>query len=90
MSQEDPLLGDHIHDPMLPRRDPVPKLPHTPQVHQSYERTCRVSTGNIWRRQSSVAFAVADASAAGYTFAFADNHDPDGDSNGTQITVSRP
>jgi hypothetical protein len=52
--------------------------------------TCQVSTGGIWRYWPSVTFAVADASATGYTFTFADNHDPDGDSNGTQITVSRP
>jgi hypothetical protein len=52
--------------------------------------TCQVTTGGIWRRQSSVIFTVADASAAGYTYVLADNHDPDGDSNGTQITVSRP
>jgi hypothetical protein len=52
--------------------------------------TCQVITGGVWRRQSSVTFTVANASATGYTFAFADNHDPDGDSNGTRITVSRP
>jgi hypothetical protein len=49
-----------------------------------------VTTGGIWRRQSSVTFTVADASAAGYIYVLADSHDPDGDSNSTQITVSRP
>ena len=52
--------------------------------------TCAMDTGYIWRRRSNVTLTVTGASAPGYTTVLADNHDPDGDSNGTQITVSKP
>jgi hypothetical protein len=51
---------------------------------------CAVVTDRIRRRLPNVTFTVVDASAAGYTSALAESHDPDGDSTGTQITVSRP
>jgi len=51
---------------------------------------CAVLTDTIWRRLSNVTFTVVDTSAAGYTSALGESHDPDGDSTGTQITVSRP
>jgi hypothetical protein len=35
----------------------------------------------------SITFAVADVSSAGASYAPASNHDADGDSNGTSITV---
>jgi hypothetical protein len=52
--------------------------------------TCHVDSGRIWRRQSNATFAVSNVAAFGYTYASASNHDPDGDSNGTQITISKP
>ena len=51
---------------------------------------CSVSTGSIAKKKSDVAFSVSSVSKAGYTYRSSGNHDPDGDSNGTSITVKRP
>jgi len=51
---------------------------------------CNVSTGYIWRGYSSTTFTVDDVTHSTLTYQPADNHDPDGDSDGTTITVYRP
>jgi len=51
---------------------------------------CSISTGYIWRGNSSTTFTVDDVAHATLTYQPADNHDPDGDSDGTTITVNRP
>jgi len=52
--------------------------------------TCDLSTGYIRRRASNVTFTVTDVSLAAGTYAAGANHDPDGDSSGTYITIARP
>jgi len=42
------------------------------------------------RKADSVTFAVTDISHTSYTYQPADNHDPDGDSDGTSITILAP
>lgn len=49
--------------------------------------TCKVSKSNIPLSKTSVMLTVQDVSKAGYMYALAANHDPDGDSNGTAITI---
>jgi hypothetical protein len=51
---------------------------------------CTVARGNIGRRRSSVTFTVTSLTIAGKTYNAGENHDGDGDSNGTVITVYRP
>ncbi len=51
---------------------------------------CTLTTGSIRRTASSVTFKVNNLARTGYTYTASANHDPDGDSNGTTITVSRP
>jgi uncharacterized protein len=51
---------------------------------------CTLSTGKIRRSASSVTFTVNNLVKSGYTYNSTANHDPDGDSNGTSIVVSRP
>jgi hypothetical protein len=51
---------------------------------------CTVSKGAISKRNGSVTFTVASVTHATLTYNSSDNHDPDGDSNGTTITVARP
>ncbi len=51
--------------------------------------SCTVTTGYIWSNRLNATFTVNNA-AGPLTYAPADNHDPDGDSNGTSITVFRP
>jgi hypothetical protein len=51
---------------------------------------CSVTTDYIWRSGTSTTWTVDGVSKAGYTYEQADNHDPDGDSDGTSITVQRP
>ncbi|PYP41294.1 MAG: hypothetical protein DMD43_06855 [Gemmatimonadetes bacterium] len=52
--------------------------------------TCIVLFPNLKRSVKSVSFTVASVTMAGKTYVAASNHDPDGDSNGTTIKVSRP
>jgi uncharacterized protein YjiK len=48
-----------------------------------------LDTGNI-SGGSSVTFTVTNLALDGYTYDPVSNHDPDGDSDGTSITVNRP
>ena len=50
--------------------------------------TCTVSTGTMSRWRRSIAYTVEDIT--GSTYDPDANHDPDGDSDGTTITFSRP
>lgn len=51
---------------------------------------CQVSSPNLRGRTTSVTFTVEDVSHAHYSYLAGDNHDPEGDSNGTSIAVSQP
>jgi thermitase len=51
---------------------------------------CSVTTGSISKTKGSVTFTVSNVTHATLTYKSSDNHDPDGDSNGTQITVYKP
>jgi uncharacterized protein (TIGR03437 family) len=51
---------------------------------------CEVTKKNIKSKSSSVTFTVTDVTHVTNTYQSADNHDHDGDSNGTSITVSGP
>ena len=51
---------------------------------------CTITKNNINKNSSSATFTVTDVTHAAYTYASADNHDPDGDSDGTVITVNKP
>jgi hypothetical protein len=50
---------------------------------------CTVSTGDIRNRNRSVTFTVNGVTHSSLTYNPKANHDPDGDSNGTVITVTR-
>ncbi len=51
---------------------------------------CTVSQSTIPRKTGSVTFTVTNVTHATLTYRSAANHDPDGDSNGTRITVNKP
>jgi hypothetical protein len=51
---------------------------------------CAVARSKISKSNARVTFTVADITHATLTYASPDNHDPDGDGNGTAITVKRP
>jgi subtilisin family serine protease len=51
---------------------------------------CSLSTGKINWKKTSVTFSVDDLSLAEYSYEPADNHDPDGSSDGSMITLSAP
>jgi serine protease AprX len=51
---------------------------------------CQVTTGTLANKITSVTYTVSTVTKTGYTYQAAANHDPDGDSNGTTITVSKP
>jgi len=52
--------------------------------------TCTVTTGNLAKSKTSVTFTVTNVTAGGATYVSSSNGDPDGDSNGTTITVNKP
>jgi hypothetical protein len=52
--------------------------------------SCQVVSGNIKNRYSDVAFAVTDLIISSNTYNASANHDLDGDSDGTMITILRP
>jgi hypothetical protein len=47
-------------------------------------------TRDLKRTRLSINFVVLSVSKSTYTYAEASNHDPEGDSNGTTIVVTRP
>ncbi|MBI2189595.1 MAG: Ig-like domain-containing protein [Acidobacteria bacterium] len=51
---------------------------------------CTVSRTGIRNRTSSVTFTVTSVIRTGLSWAPAENHDPDGDSSGTSITIPKP
>jgi hypothetical protein len=52
--------------------------------------TCKIVKNNIRRAVTSVRFTVNNVTKSGWTYNAALNSDPDGDSNGTFITINRP
>jgi hypothetical protein len=53
--------------------------------------SCSVTLSNLSKtRNPSVTYTVSNVTKSGYTYQSGSNHDPDGDSNGTSITINRP
>jgi FtsP/CotA-like multicopper oxidase with cupredoxin domain len=52
--------------------------------------TCTVQSGRNTTSVMTRTFSVTSITKAAYTYASAANHDPDGDSTGTSITVAKP
>jgi len=52
--------------------------------------TCQVSQSGIRKNVGSVSFSVTGVTHSTLSYNSADNHDPDGDSNGSSITVTKP
>jgi PKD repeat protein len=52
--------------------------------------TCSVTLTALSNKTASVTFSVGAATHDGFTYRAAANHDPDGDSGGTAITVKKP
>ena len=50
---------------------------------------CSISR-NVRNTSNSATFTVSNVTKGGFAYNPADNHDPDGDSNGTAITVNKP
>ncbi|MBM2812321.1 MAG: hypothetical protein HW416_3080 [Chloroflexi bacterium] len=51
---------------------------------------CTVTSAGIQNSRTSTTFAVTDIRYNSYPYASVENHDLDGDSNGTSVTVTRP
>ncbi len=50
---------------------------------------CVISKSGLGNSLSSVTFTVSNVAVGGQNYAAGDNHDPDGDSNGTSIVVNK-
>lgn len=55
-----------------------------------YSGMCTATSGDIDPLEASIDFTVSNLTHPHHNFSAADNHDPDGDSDGNHITVSRP
>ncbi len=51
---------------------------------------CQITKNGLNTKTTSVTFTVSNVSLSGFTYNAAANHDPDGDSNGTSLTISKP
>lgn len=51
---------------------------------------CSMTLEGIKSRQGSVSFTVGDITGSSYSYDSGSNHDPDGDSRGTVITILKP
>lgn len=51
---------------------------------------CSVTSSNMNSKKPSTTFTVTSLTGTGYTYDSGANHDPDGDSDGTSITVNMP
>ena len=52
--------------------------------------TCTVSFSGLRKRVQSITFTVTSVTLAGQTYVASQNHDPDGSSNGTAVSVNKP
>lgn len=52
--------------------------------------SCSISRNNIRRNTNSVTFSVTNVSDATNSYAPGSNHDPDGDSDGTAMVITKP
>ncbi|HUG15666.1 MAG TPA: S8 family serine peptidase [Thermomicrobiales bacterium] len=52
--------------------------------------TCSLTSPSVPKRTGSLTFTVDNVSHASFSYDAGDNHDPDGDSNGTSITIAKP
>ena len=52
--------------------------------------TCQIASSNINNNISAVTFSATSVVRSPDTYSASANHDPDGDSNGTTLTISRP
>ena len=57
---------------------------------QHRRRYLQGDAGNLSKSKTSVTFTVTNVTASGATYVSSSNGDPDGDSNGTTITVNKP
>ena len=51
---------------------------------------CTVSRAGLRKTTRSVSYTVTNVALAAFVYTPADNHDPDGDSNGSSVSVSKP
>jgi hypothetical protein len=52
--------------------------------------TCTVASGDVTKNVATIAFRVDDVDHATLAYSAVDNCDPDGDSDGTTISVNKP
>jgi hypothetical protein len=51
---------------------------------------CVLGSSEMRKRIGTATFAVSGVILSGHSYTSGQNHDPDGDSNGTSITVVKP
>jgi hypothetical protein len=52
--------------------------------------TCTVLSSSVPKKQGFVTFTVSSVAASGLVYQSTQNHDPEGDSNGTVVTIIKP
>jgi thermitase len=51
---------------------------------------CVIASGSARKRESTASFTISSIAASGLSYAAVGNHDPDGDSTGTAISIVKP
>ena len=51
--------------------------------------SCRIESGNALKNSTTITFTISGISHSSLPYLSANNHDPDGDSNGTTITIQK-
>jgi len=52
--------------------------------------SCSIVSASLKKRGNSATFTVTSITAAGLSYSASQNHEPDGDSTGTAITIAKP
>ena len=81
--------GDHAVLPGVVVRGRFGTERRGAHLHDRHGGACTL-TRDLKKTRASIVFIVLGLSKASYVYVPASNHDPDGDSNGTKITVTRP
>lgn len=81
-SEENPVSGVFVSGQMSTKG-------RSPSCTTGSSGKCQVSL-NGSNKDNSITFGVTELSGSGYNYSASENHDPDGDSNGTTIVTYQP
>ena len=61
-----------------------------PGLYDCAGGTCSIVSASLKKRDNTATFTVRGITASGLSYSASQNHEPDGDSTGTAITIAKP